>query len=715
MKSVIIFAAAVGVAVFRPARAQDIEYVSSTLHSGFITSVTVSGDYAYCAVSHLLLTLSVSDPSSPTLINASPGLGGDGAFLFGNYLYFTRIFYSNTRVQMVDISDPANPAEILQFSGFSTDIYVDSSYIYLARDHAGLYIFDNSDLFNPIWISSIHTPGAPGGIDVIGQYVFIADLDSGLTVVNATDPYYPTIFGRYDDPSLGNHQFADISVSGDYAYIADRRVGLRIFDISDPSAPQYCSYLGLPSHPSKIIVNGDMAYTGVGGEGLICLVDVTDPLHPVLTGDYSGETSHKSLFVADSLIYVGGETNYGNQHSRGLLQTVNIVNPENPTLLGEYDVGRRSTACVFVSGNYVYCGDQLFYMVDFSDPASPAPLGHFDMPSTPNDAWARGDYVYVATDHSLMVISYADPNNPLITGQRPVAGSVNNIYLKDNYIYMPGTSGDLSIVDISDPANPEIAGIYHNEEGFSDIDLDGNYAYLTKFDDGIIVLAIRNPVNPEFVGSWDEYSILFKIQVEGSYAYAASLHNLMIFDITDPVSPELVGISNDLNMVGDIAIQGNLAYIGMDSPFELLIYDISDPQAPQVIARRELSGSTRGLAVSGDMIYVAAGNCLAAYRYALTSISDTPILLPVDYLSSENYPNPFNSTTTIRYKLPVASNVAVEVYDILGRKIETLSKGLESAGEHQTVWNAAGQASGIYFYSIRTGNKSDSKRMILLK
>jgi hypothetical protein len=53
--------------------------------------------------------------------------------------------------------------------------------------------------------------------------------------------------------------------------------------------------------------------------------------------------------------------------------------------------------------------------------------------------------------------------------------------------------------------------------------------------------------------------------------------------------------------------------------------------------------------------------------------------------------------------------------NILGRKIETLAEGMMPAGEHQAIWDAIGQSSGIYFYRIKAGDKIETKKMVLLK
>ena len=92
-----------------------------------------------------------------------------------------------------------------------------------------------------------------------------------------------------------------------------------------------------------------------------------------------------------------------------------------------------------------------------------------------------------------------------------------------------------------------------------------------------------------------------------------------------------------------------------------------------------------------------------------------PPKLPLAYTLNQNYPNPFNASTVIRYSLLQASDVRIDIFDILGRKVETLVQGEQPAGYHQVTWDAKGQSSGMYFYLIQSGEYRDSKKMLLLR
>ncbi|HBC46041.1 MAG TPA: hypothetical protein DCZ43_03240 [candidate division Zixibacteria bacterium] len=90
-------------------------------------------------------------------------------------------------------------------------------------------------------------------------------------------------------------------------------------------------------------------------------------------------------------------------------------------------------------------------------------------------------------------------------------------------------------------------------------------------------------------------------------------------------------------------------------------------------------------------------------------------LVPDEIQLSQNYPNPFNAQTTIKYSLPKPSAVSIDIFDLLGRKIVTLSEGTKPAGDNQAIWNANDYSSGIYFYRIKTKDQILTRKMVLIK
>jgi hypothetical protein len=96
--------------------------------------------------------------------------------------------------------------------------------------------------------------------------------------------------------------------------------------------------------------------------------------------------------------------------------------------------------------------------------------------------------------------------------------------------------------------------------------------------------------------------------------------------------------------------------------------------------------------------------------------------IPDMYILRENYPNPFNPSTTIEYGLPHKSIVSMKVYSVLGQEVATLISQEQAAGYHQTIWNASNISSGIYFMRINAQSVEGKaeiftqvKKMLLMK
>lgn len=99
---------------------------------------------------------------------------------------------------------------------------------------------------------------------------------------------------------------------------------------------------------------------------------------------------------------------------------------------------------------------------------------------------------------------------------------------------------------------------------------------------------------------------------------------------------------------------------------------------------------------------------------------DNENLNPVSFSLEQNYPNPFNPSTVISYHLPVNSDVTLKVYDILGNEVVTLVNEYKTAGRYEVEFNVTYEsiraiASGIYFYQLRAGDYTQTKKMVLLR
>jgi len=99
----------------------------------------------------------------------------------------------------------------------------------------------------------------------------------------------------------------------------------------------------------------------------------------------------------------------------------------------------------------------------------------------------------------------------------------------------------------------------------------------------------------------------------------------------------------------------------------------------------------------------------------VVSVPPSPRNVPVQFSLEQNFPNPFNPTTNIKYNLPVNSFVVLKIYDVLGREVETLIHERQFAGSRSVTFNAKELPSGVYLYRLQAGSYTQTKKLILLR
>ncbi len=136
-----------------------------------------------------------------------------------------------------------------------------------------------------------------------------------------------------------------------------------------------------------------------------------------------------------------------------------------------------------------------------------------------------------------------------------------------------------------------------------------------------------------------------------------------------------------------------------------------------------IGASARGLGFVRQEIDVADGQTLDLTLVLSDSSNGggrspeaaDPNSVPVTQFVANNYPNPFNPTTTISYSVPTTGLVRLSVYDVLGRKVADLVNGYKDAGSYNVSFNGESLPSGLYFYRLTAGNLTHTGRMMLLK
>jgi len=208
---------------------------------------------------------------------------------------------------------------------------------------------------------------------------------------------------------------------------------------------------------------------------------------------------------------------------------------------------------------------------------------------------------------------------------------------------------------------------------------------------------------------------------------------LTVTPVNDPPTAfELVSPENDWagdfsacrfrwSMSSDPDREDTLAYdfsLSRDSSFAILDTMINAVADTSITLDTLVSGEYywKVCAHSNRDTVWASGSNINPWSFTIVTVSINQ-LKPVltEYRLYNNYPNPFNPTTTLRYELPKDSRVTLLVFDINGREIARLVNETQPAGCYSLIWNAGEIGSGIYFYRIQAGEFYQVKKMVLMK
>ena len=197
-----------------------------------------------------------------------------------------------------------------------------------------------------------------------------------------------------------------------------------------------------------------------------------------------------------------------------------------------------------------------------------------------------------------------------------------------------------------------------------------------------------------------------------------------VIDIVD-ISPEFseIGVFQDDICVGAVVVQ--------DSTEQILVYTDqasrdSSIYSFQVITERDCNSHISKYQVYNKDTAKFEDNPINLNREGYSIVKFENITNENDsstndnFIQHNNYPNPFNPTTTISLNLPIDQNVSLEIFNIKGQKVTTIYSGKLDKGKHSMVWNGTNSsnkavASGVYFYKLQTADETFNRKMLLMK
>lgn len=231
-------------------------------------------------------------------------------------------------------------------------------------------------------------------------------------------------------------------------------------------------------------------------------------------------------------------------------------------------------------------------------------------------------------------------------------------------------------------------------------------------------------------GSASDDTISVSIKKMGSYALG-----IEVTKTTDTIKPEIKEVGPGPGIIYDntpeiyALISDDRFGTGVDLSRSFILLDghtldtSYDPTSEklfyQVTEKDTLKRATYTVHVIVADFADNVATTIFEFQVEVTGVEDE-VNIPEDFVLHQNFPNPFNSSTTIRYTLAISGTVEINIYDVTGRFIRNLVSGFSAQGSHSVVWdgkNASGSdvSSGIYFYQLRAADFNFVKRMQLIK
>ena len=181
-------------------------------------------------------------------------------------------------VQIVDVSAPRSPRIVanLPVPGWAVDLEVVGNLVYVAAMNSGLYVFDVSNLAQPQRIAFDRC--TPLALAVRGDYAYVSDGDVN-NLLRVYDISYPGAPWQVDRVPILSPR--GIGLAGNYAYVAAKEHGVRVVDITNPAQPKEVGYRQLPSEAANATFAGQRLYVS-GGEAGLHILETWNPQYPML-------------------------------------------------------------------------------------------------------------------------------------------------------------------------------------------------------------------------------------------------------------------------------------------------------------------------------------------------------------------------------------------------------------------------------------------------
>ncbi len=468
---------------------------------GQTVDVEVVGDYAYLAAgTEGLYIIDISVPATPVEVGAYNTSGNYYKLeVSGDYAYMAAYTYG---LEVVRVSDPENPVAVVHIpvGGLATSICVDGAIAYLGP--GGLSVVDITDPTDPTLVGSLAQPPRSLDIAVSGTRAYVAADYGGVVAYNVALAPSPSIVTTHEtgDEAVGIAAVEGVTgnapgpAASDYMYIAEGNNGIRVIDITTPSNPNTVGHYALPSGRAEdVVIAGNVLLTACS-DGFRA-INVENPVSPTQLGYYDTKNS-AGVAVNGNYAYVAAR-GYG-------LYVIDITDPSIPAEAGVYATPGTAWDVVYNAG-YAYVADYNsgLTIIDVSTPTAPNQVGAYAVPNNVYSVAVTGNYVYVGSFlDGVYVVDVSIPSAPVEIANINPGSNIRNLFISGNYLYIARSIMGVDVAYINDKVNSPLVGRFDTGDEAYDVFVIGHSVYLADFRDGVWMLEFDPPPTPTFISAF---------------------------------------------------------------------------------------------------------------------------------------------------------------------------------------------------------------------
>lgn len=416
----------------------DVNYLSSVDFDETVRGVQKLGNYVYVGIgSQGIGIVDVSNIDSIRTVTeyATGGTTCDVELLDDTILIAGR---GMAGIGIYDIEDDTILTLIgeCETDGFVYELELTSGRVYAGARSGGLIIIDISDLTNPIELGHYESYGDFRGMDVRNDRLYAASADGGLGIYNIGAGSSLSLISR----TYTRYISEDVSVDDSFAYIAEGDSGLTILDITDEYNPVIVGQMDITNFAKQVEKDGSLCILGCGREstldqGYIIVTDVTDKVNPIL-GDTILRNASEIRFVMDGdLLHCIGDYPMYRYY-----EIWNIISSDSVSMLSQLQEDGQEYFSLDVYNGYSFLtinSRDTLMVFDVSDPDSVFSISTIRNKSFGFRVIYNSGYLYeLIDDWDIYAYDMADPYNPVEVDVYPLGLYAEDIVNNGEWMYL---------------------------------------------------------------------------------------------------------------------------------------------------------------------------------------------------------------------------------------------------------------------------------------